>query len=686
MHISTHGAFIEGTEKGFLELENGESRAIPISIETLGTLIRDSSIQLVYLDACQTATGSLRTPLTDLSYIFLEKGVPAVLAMQFSVPDDSATKFCEAFYAQIAKQTTIECALTEARKRTVDLEKGLDRIDWAIPTLFVNGTGILMVEGRSIPKKSYKQTPSLAIFVGREERLNEIFEDLIDPDVSLIIIDGFGGIGKSTFMKKFVKDIGHIFKDVCWIDCELLNSYDLIIEEINKMMIHHGIGFTQTDLAKYNPEEKNIRISYVMMKQEDGFLLVFDNFDTIKDDYNVRNLIEQISVGEKIKTFLTIRIPESIVRKERIRRIDKLYEHEAILLIRKIAEKDGIESIERASYDVLKQINERLDGHPKAIEIVITLSGTTPLEEILTNLPQVLAGDIGKVIEWSLERLSNDEKELLFEISIYEGRIPYNAIKAIHSETPMSISSELVRKNILNYDTETRLYHLHPLIRDFIYNKIEEEKRKEIHRRAANYYLSEEVSDPIQAIGHRYKAEDWKTGIAITLDILDNLILRGSWAEAKKLSEEGLSASKKISDEKLTSILSIYNGQILQRLGDYDEAEKLYRQSLKIEERLGNQSGIATTLHQMAMIRQDKGDYDEAEKLYRQSLEIKERLGNQSGIAITFGQLGRLSEKRGDEKKAYEYYERAFEIFHRLGIKEYEKLALEDLNRIKQKR
>ncbi|MFB0543399.1 MAG: CHAT domain-containing protein [Candidatus Bathyarchaeia archaeon] len=686
LHVSSHGAFVEGLEKGFLELEDGEGRAIPISIETLGTWIKDSSIQMVYLDACQTATGSVRTPLADLSYIFLEKGVAAVLAMQFSVPDKSATAFCETFYAQLVRQEPIESALTEARKRTVDPVHGLGRVDWVIPTLFVSGTGILNVEGEPRSKRYYKPLPSLGIFVGREEPLDRLTEDLVDPEVTVILVDGFGGIGKSTLIKRFVEDVGHLFTDVCWIDCESNISYDRIIEEINEMLIFHGIGFAGEDLAKYNPLERNRRIAYVLGENSEGFILVFDNFDSIKDDDNVRDLIQQISEREKIKIIITIRIPEGIVRGQSFRRIDKLEEDDAILLIRKLAEQYGIRDIERADERILKQINERLDGHPKAIEVVIPILATTPLEEVLKDLPQILASDIGEVLEWSLERLSDEERELLFEFSVFEGKVPYSALRAIHLSTPLPVA-ELVRKNLLSYDRERELYSLHPLIRDFVYDKlrVREENRREIHRRAAAYFLSKEGMDPIRGIEHRYKAEDWKEAIALTLGIIDSLILRGFWTEAKKLCEEGLFGSKQLKDEKLESLFYFQLSTVVQRLGEYGKAEKLYKQSLEIKEKLGDQSGIATTLHQLATIHQQRGDYGEAEKLYKQSLEIKEKLGDQSGIALTYGALGRLFEELGENTKAKSYYLKALKIFQKIGQRQYENLAKKDLERVNSK-
>ena len=685
LHMSSHGAFVDGIDKGFLELEDDEGRAILVSIETLGAWIKDSNVQMVYLDACQTAVGSVRTPLADLSHVFLNKGVGAALAMQFSVPDESAIKFCETFYSRLVRQEPIELALSEARKRTVDLAHGLDKIDWAIPTLYIGGRGILRVSGERKPKRTYKPLPSLGIFIGRREKLNQLAKDLIDPEVSVIPVDGFGGIGKSSIVNKLVTDVGHLFVDVCWIDCRPKISYDKVVDEINEMLLYHGIGFTSSELAKYFPEEKNNRIAYVLEEKADGFLVVFDNFDSVRDDMDIRNLIQKISEGKKTKVLVTVRIPVSLVRKQRFFRLDKLEEDDAILLMRNLARQYDIQSVERAEKSVLKKINARVDGHPKAIEVVIPRLKTEPLERVLERLPQVLAGDIGPILEWSFKNLTAEEKEFLLEISVYEEEVPYDALRAVHIGGYSPPVKELVEKSLLSYDTKRELYSLHPLVREFAYRRLRRERKRKLHRLAARYFSSKEVKDPISAIYHTYKAEDWKRGMYLTSEIFEILVLRGLWTEAKSLCEQGLIASRKTGNDQMKSYFLFNLGRLYYRFGNYDEAEKLYKQSLEIDKSLGHTSGVSKTLHQLAMVQQKKGNYDEAEKLYKQSLEIDKSLRDKSGIALTFGQLGRLSETRNQLNLAKEYYEKALQIFRQLGEKTHTNMAEKDLNRIKTK-
>ena len=665
LHISSHGKFVEAIDKGLLQLEDENGKPFLVSVEALGAWLRDSSVQLVYLDACEMGVGSVRTPLADLGYVFLDKGVGAVVAMQFSVPVTCANTFCHNFYSQLVEGEPVEFCLSQARTRIIHPVFGLDTIDWAIPVLYMSGKGILHVGGEREPRRTYKKLPTLGLFIGRERELNKLMEHLVDPEVSVMSVDGFGGIGKSTTVNKLVTDVCCLFDDVCWIDCRTKLSYDEIIQGINEMLLYHGVGFTSDVLKKYLPEGRNQLIANALEQKE--FVVVFDNFDSVQEEPNICSLVQKISEGKQTKVLVTLRTPISLARKQQFSRLNKLEEEDALLLMRRLGEQKGINSVTKAKDVVLKNINARVDGHPKAIEVVIPHLKTKPLEKVLEGLPQVLSGKIGPILEWSFNLLIAEEKEFLLEISVYEGEVRYDALEAVHiGDYPIPVA-ELVEKNLLTYDTERKLYSLHPLVQEYAYDQLRRERRRKLHRLAARYFLSEKGKDPVSAIYHRYKAEDWKHGIYITSKILDTLILRGFWTETKNLCEQGLIASRKIKDKEKESYFLFNLANMLGRLGNPDEAKELYWQSLKIDTKLGDQSGISATLHNLGLIEQHRGNYDEATKLYKQSLKIAEKLGDQSGISSTLHQLGLIEQHRGNYDEAAKLYKQSLKIAEKLG-------------------
>ena len=76
VHFTGHGTEIEG--QGFLVLENEDLTARQVDNQAIADLFAERGIRLVVLSACESA---------DLADKLVRKGVPAVVAMQYSILD-----------------------------------------------------------------------------------------------------------------------------------------------------------------------------------------------------------------------------------------------------------------------------------------------------------------------------------------------------------------------------------------------------------------------------------------------------------------------------------------------------------------------------------------------------------------------------------------------------------------------
>ena len=93
-------------------------------------------MRLVVLNACQTAQTSASDVSMGVAPGLVKIGVPAVVAMQFKIPDESAIEFSKEFYTTLAETFQVDRAVSEARRKMfINLEAG--RIDWGIPVLFI---------------------------------------------------------------------------------------------------------------------------------------------------------------------------------------------------------------------------------------------------------------------------------------------------------------------------------------------------------------------------------------------------------------------------------------------------------------------------------------------------------------------------------------------------------------------
>jgi CHAT domain-containing protein len=129
------------SEDGYIVLADGHGGADEVSASKLGTQLQgDGSLRLVVLNCCDSARGAADNMFSSPGAALVRSGVPAVVAMQFSISDDAAIRFASGFYESVADNDPIERAITTAR---LQMHTRSD-VEWGIPVLFTrSGTGRL---------------------------------------------------------------------------------------------------------------------------------------------------------------------------------------------------------------------------------------------------------------------------------------------------------------------------------------------------------------------------------------------------------------------------------------------------------------------------------------------------------------------------------------------------------------
>ncbi|MCA9957904.1 MAG: CHAT domain-containing protein [Anaerolineales bacterium] len=134
LHFTGHGMLKEDGE-GAIVLQDDNGNAQPVDASDMLKLTRSTSTKLVVLSACETAAvGKEAEAFMGVAPRLVWDGMPAVVAMQFAVPEEMARPFMQDFYEFLADGEPLETAITEARiGASFDDE---DSIFWAIPVLF----------------------------------------------------------------------------------------------------------------------------------------------------------------------------------------------------------------------------------------------------------------------------------------------------------------------------------------------------------------------------------------------------------------------------------------------------------------------------------------------------------------------------------------------------------------------
>jgi hypothetical protein len=135
LHLMGHGGFDAESGQGVLYFADSHGAPLPVS----GTLLASHltgllSLRLAFVNACETACGSSRAPFAGVAAALLRAGLPAVVAMQRPIRDDSALEFSRTVYRRLAAGDPIDAAVTEGRLAIARGRGAL--LEWGTPVLF----------------------------------------------------------------------------------------------------------------------------------------------------------------------------------------------------------------------------------------------------------------------------------------------------------------------------------------------------------------------------------------------------------------------------------------------------------------------------------------------------------------------------------------------------------------------
>ncbi|MBN1660287.1 MAG: CHAT domain-containing protein [Anaerolineae bacterium] len=142
LHYDGHGLFHRDRGEGYLFLHDEDGQAHRLSGEVLATYLDGTAVRLVVLSACLTAAESRAKSFSGLAQQLIRAAnLPAVVAMQFAIPDASAIAFTREFYRAIADDYPVDAATVEGRKAVLE-RLGSDALaftapDWATPVLLM---------------------------------------------------------------------------------------------------------------------------------------------------------------------------------------------------------------------------------------------------------------------------------------------------------------------------------------------------------------------------------------------------------------------------------------------------------------------------------------------------------------------------------------------------------------------
>ncbi len=668
LHFVGHGSYDNTTNESYLTFEddNGLATNIPSS-EIVEAVTKTETIQLVFLNACETAVTSYTKANTGIAWKLSDAGIPAVLAMRSRINDQIAGKLTHFFYDGLFTGLSIAEAASNARIRIASnpLKPNPAFISFI---LLQSSFECIRFKNRLDRKEhSVKETPLMELCRERECRY---LQKLINEcNNQLIFILGPKGVGKTTLLKKVVLSLANkgTFASHIHLNCSLQNLKDELSKEISRnntpSIIHiepkkneNCSAFDFVDLSK-------------LVRTEDR--IVVDGVVTLPfpegSKYALIPEISRIEIGSFIK------------------------QHSS-----------------NVGFDAINDIYTHVGGNPEIIEkLLSSLEDCTLLEE--SQLKRFLSNTL---IDWSIDdkysRLPSKQKTILRLLSVFRDYIFRPAAEKIlpHLLLEINKSCSKIFDNLIAEGwlipasiIQVEFLGVPRWLRSFVLSDLSAKEIQRLHKIAANYFSiasshfnKSSYSASINASYHYEQAGEIFSAWHFRFRELDDMLaIAPEFALKESLSLLDIMPNTKVSwfNTLVTVQLKCTIGHCWKQLGDADKSRDSYTEAIEIARKNLSSSSFPNerTCRQVNLLMADcLGDIAEFNILSKRLDHVQEKLEEAQAIYSKFNDLGGLSRchlklaklfKEAQNNKAFTEH---VELSHKYALEEEDYAILSDLH------
>ncbi|MCK4267031.1 MAG: tetratricopeptide repeat protein, partial [Thermoplasmata archaeon] len=371
------------------------------------------------------------------------------------------------------------------------------------------------------------------------------------------------------------------------------------------------------------------------------------------------------------------------------REVPRFFYDERDVSIKKTVKELDLEGLDRESClkllevrgisgDKGKWLYELTKGHPLALELI----RETEKFETQEGIKRFMKDEI-------FSRLTPQERQILEIASVFRFPVYPTAYLAIAGGYPIKDTPEVIPLSLLGISPEKtdkqtewiEIEHevidslvnksllqvsegvcdIHDLIREFLYSRLPEHTRKELHGKIAKYYLRETTVSSqtiLEALYHFLMAEEYKKAAEIAVENGRKLIDYGYWQEILEIIE-GI-PSESIEPQHRPEIL-LLRGRIYEIQGKLDKALKDHRQSIRLFRKIRTKTGEATAYRKMGDLMWRQCRWNDAIERYRSALKLSHQTDDIKGVGEAHRGIGRVLWRKGEHDKALLLFEKSLE-------------------------
>jgi len=154
-HFAGHGSFDirevdphtqKAVGEGYIVLMRDKQTKLPDEVPAgdLALHLQKAGVRVAVLSSCQSAARDEVSAWTGVAPALIERGIPAVVAMQHSIVDESAIAFSEMFYSSLARGLSVDEAVSAGRLAKLGRSHEDTNFEWGVPVLYLRSTdGVL---------------------------------------------------------------------------------------------------------------------------------------------------------------------------------------------------------------------------------------------------------------------------------------------------------------------------------------------------------------------------------------------------------------------------------------------------------------------------------------------------------------------------------------------------------------
>jgi predicted ATPase/DNA-binding CsgD family transcriptional regulator len=335
-------------------------------------------------------------------------------------------------------------------------------------------------------------------------------------------------------------------------------------------------------------------------------------------------------------------------------------------------------SADGANAALVRQICERLDGLPLAIELTAAWTRVLSVGQILDRLDRALpllrttAGATSSrhammeaTVAWSYRLLRPAEQRMFDRLAVFAGSFDLEAAGAVAApgEDALVVLTSLVDQSLVLVEPAAagpmRYRLLEPVRQCGDAELVARGEGDLLRRRHAEYYLEVARRSDAALRGHqralalrRLEQEEanlvsalewarrqrWDLGLQLGAALARFWELRGRVNDGRARLEDLLTSDTP--NRRLRATVLSRAGRLAWRQRDYRRARELLEESLTILRGLDDRLGVARRFRSLALVAMSEGDARTAIRLCQQSIDVFRAHGDQQGLAWALIFLG----------------------------------------------